>query len=75
MDELKEKDKEISDFFKEYGIDEEQCNEEVNNELDKLLNEIQGGNKVDLPSVPKEEISEDKDKVEKINVKKKVIAS
>ena len=71
MDELKEKDKEISDFFKEYGIDEEQCNEEVNNELDKLLNEIQGGNKVDLPSVPKEEISEDKDKVEKINVKKK----
>ncbi len=77
MDELKEKDKEISDFFKEYGIDEAQCNEEVNNELDKLLNEIQGGNKVDLPSVPKEEISEDKDidKVEQINVKKKVIAS
>ena len=71
MEELKEKDKEISYFFKEYGIDEEQCNEEVNNELDKLLNEIQGGNKVDLPSVPKEEISEDKDKVEKINVKKK----
>ena len=75
MDELKEKDKEISNYFKEYGIDEEQCDEEVNNELDKLLNEIQGGNKVDLPSVPKDEISEDKDKVEQINVKKKVIAS
>ena len=75
LDELKEKDKEISNYFKEYGIDEEQCNEEVNNDLDKLLNEIQGGNKVDLPSVPKEEISEDKDKVEQINVKKKVIAS
>jgi len=75
MDELREKDKEISDYFKENGIDEAQCDEEVNNELDKLLNEIQGGNKVDLPSVPKEEISEDKDKVDKINVKKKVIAS
>ena len=75
LDELKEKDKEISDYFKEYGIDEAQCDEEVNNELDKLLNEIQGGNKVDLPSVPKEEVSEDKDKVKQINVKKKVIAS
>ena len=75
LDELKEKDKEISNYFKEYGIDEEQCDEEVNNELDKLLNEIQGGNKVDLPSVPKEEVSEDKDKVKQINVKKKVIAS
>ena len=75
MDELKVKDKEISDYFKEYGIDEAQCDEEVNNELDKLLNEIQGINKVDLPNVPKEEISEDKDKVEKINVKKKVVAA
>jgi len=75
MDELKEKDKEISDYFKQNGIDEAQCDEEVNNELDKLLNELQGGNKIDLPSVPKEEITEDKDKVKTINVKKKVVAA
>mgnify|MGYP002626585825 CR=1 FL=1 len=75
MDELKEKDKEISDYLKEYGIDEAQCDEEVNNELDKLLNEIQGGNKIDLPSVPKTEINENKNKVKKNNVKKKVVAS
>jgi len=75
MDELKEKDKEISDYLKEYGIDEAQYDEEVNNELDKLLNEVQGGNKIDLPSVPKEEITENKNKVKKNTVKKKVIAS
>jgi hypothetical protein len=75
MDELKEKDKEISDYLKEYGIDEAQYDDEVNNELDKLLNEVQGENKIDLPSVPKTEITENKNKVNKNNVKKKVIAS
>ena len=77
MDELKEKDKEISDYLKEYGIDEAQYDEEVNNELDKLLNEVQGENKIDLPTVPKNEITENKNKnkVKKTNVKKKVIAS
>ena len=75
MDELKEKDKKISDYLKEYGIDEAQYDEEVNNELDKLLNEVQGENKIDLPSVPKNEITENKTKEKKNNVKKKVIAS
>ena len=79
MDELKEKDKEISDYLKEYGIDEAQYDDEVNKELDKLLNEVQGENKIDLPSVPKNEIknenAENKNKVKKNNVKKKVIAS
>jgi hypothetical protein len=75
MDELKERDKEISDYLKEYGIDEAQYDEEVNNELDKLLNEVQGENKIDLPTVPKTEITENKNKVKKTNVKKKVIAS
>ena len=77
MDELKEKDKEISNYLKEYGIDEAEYDDEVNKELDKLLNEVQGGNKIDLPSVPKEEIKEDdkKEKVNKISAKKKVVAA
>ena len=75
MNELKEKDKEISDYFKQNGINEAHCDEEVNDELEKLLNEVQGGNKIDLPSVPKEEITEDKDKVKTINVQKKVVAA
>ena len=75
MNELKEKDKEISDYFKQNGFNEAQCDEEVNDELEKLLNEVQGGNKIDLPSVPKEEIIEDKDKVKTINVQKKVVAA
>ena len=67
MDELKEKDKEISDYLKQYGINEAEYDEQVNNELDKLLNEIGGGdNKI--------ENKEDK-KVEKINVKKKAVAA
>ena len=74
MDELKEKDKEISDYFKQHGIDEAKFDEEVNNDLDKLMNEIQDGNIIDLPNAPKEENTEDKDKVKIINVKKKVTA-
>ena len=78
MDELKEKDKEISNYLKEYGINEAEYDEEVNNDYDKLLKEIEGGDKIDLPNVPKEEITEDKnknkeEKVGKIKNKKKVI--
>ena len=39
MDELKEKDKEIGDFLREYGINEAEYNEECNLELDKLMKE------------------------------------
>ena len=74
MNELKEKDQEISNFLKEYGVNESEYNEEVDKELDKLLKEVEG-NKIDLPNVPKEEIKEDKGKTEKIDVKKKVISA
>ncbi len=74
MDELKEKDQEISNFLKEYGVNEAEYNEDVDKELDKLLKEVEG-NKIDLPNVPKEEIKEDKGKTEKIDVKKKVISA
>ena len=74
MDELKEKDQEISNFLKEYGVNESEYNEEVDKELDKLLKEVEG-NKIDLPNVPKEEIKENKGKTEKIDVKKKVISA
>lgn len=74
MDELKEKDREIADFLKENNIDEAQYDQDVNNELDKLLNEIQGGsNELQLPNVPKEEIKEDEEK-NKIKVKQAVEA-
>ena len=68
MDELKEKDKEVSNFLKEYGIDEAEYNNEVNNDLDKLINEIEGNKakeEIKLPEVPKEEITEDKNKSKK----------
>ena len=76
MDELKEKDKEIGDFLKEYGINEAEYDNEVNNDLDKLMNEIQGNQAKDdikLPEVPKEEITEDK--AEKNKTKKKVVVA
>ena len=72
MDELKEKDQEISNFFKEKGINEDEYDEQVNNELDKLIKDIQGDAKIDLPNVPKNKIEED-EKVEKIHVKKKEV--
>ena len=76
MDELKEKDQEISNYLKEYGINEAEYDDQVNSDLDKLIKEIEGGNKIDLPNVPKEKITEDNNKddnVEKIKVQKKAI--
>ena len=79
MDELKEKDQEISNYLKEYGINEAEYDDQVNSDLDKLIKEIEGGNKIDLPNVPKDKITEDKNKedkkVETINVKKKAVAA
>ena len=75
MDELKEKDQEVSNFLKEYGINEAEYDDEVNNELDKLLREVGVDNAVGLPNVPKEEITESKNEVKKVNAKKKVIAA
>ena len=69
MNELKEKDQEISNYFKEYGINEAEYDEQVNDELDKLINDIQGDVKIDLPNVPKDKIEEEK--IEKIKVQKK----
>ena len=69
MSELKEKDQEISNYFKEYGINEAEYDEQVNDELDKLINDIQGDAKIDLPNVPKDKIEEEK--IETIKVQKK----
>ena len=76
LDELRERDREVGEFFKEKGIEqaelEEQCDEELNN----LIREIQG-NDIDLPNVPKESIREEDDKIrtkkKNIKTKKKVI--
>ena len=70
MSELKEKDQEISNYFKEYGINEAEYDEQVNDELDKLINDIQGDVKIDLPNVPMDKIEEG-EKIEQIKVHKK----
>ena len=76
MDELKEKDKEISDFLKDYGINEAEYDDEVNNDLDKLMEEVgvsKAKEDIKLQEVPKEEITEDKNKKkEKEKTKKKL---
>ena len=75
MDELKQKDKEISDFIKNYGINENEYNNECDNELNKLIVELNlgkeyGTNVIDLPSAVKEN---DTKKVEN-KKKEKVLA-
>ena len=75
LDELKERDLEIKEFFKERGIDEEEYEAECEDELNKLLYEIQGNN--ELPAVPKNKITEEKIPINKnkvkINNKKKLV--
>ena len=58
LDELKERDEEIKDFFKEKGIEQEELEEQCDEEINKLLEEIHG-NDINLPTVPKEQIPED----------------
>ena len=58
LDELKERDDEIKEFFKEKGIEQEELDEQCEDEINKLLEEIHG-NDIDLPQVPKEKIPED----------------
>ena len=74
LDELKERDREIGDFFKEKGIDEEELETQCDDEINKLLAEMQG-NDIQLPNVPKEQIPQDTNENEiknKNKVKNKV---
>ena len=76
LDELKERDDEIKEFFKEKGIEQEELDEQCDDEINKLLEEIHG-NDIDLPQVPKEKIPEDTVEVNanknKAKIKKKII--
>ena len=76
LDELKERDDEIKEFFKEKGIEQEELDEQCDDEINKLLEEIHG-NDIDLPQVPKEKIPEDTVEVNanknKTKIKKKII--
>ena len=72
MDELRERDREINDFFQERGINEEEFDAECEEELNKLLYEIQGNNQLNLPNVPKTKINENKIPVQQNKVKVKV---
>ena len=70
MDELKEQQNELTGFFKNRGIEED--DEELDNEIDKLLESVQKEEgKVDLPSANKESL--DEEKVEKEENKKVAI--
>ena len=70
MEEIKEKNDEISEFFKERGIDEE---ESVNEELDKLIASVQSEAGIDLPAANKENLDEEKEKEKEVKQEKKVI--
>ena len=72
LEELRERDREINDFFRERGIDEEECDAECEDELNKLLIEIQGNNQLDLPNVPNTKINDSKIPVKQNKVKDKV---
>ena len=76
LEELKERDDEIKEFFKEKGLEQEELDEQCEDEINKLLEEIHG-NDIDLPKVPKEKIPEDTVDVNanknKTKIKKKII--
>ena len=68
LDELKEQNNEISEFFKARGIEEE----DVNDELDKLIASVQKEAAVDLPDANKEVLVEEVKEEKEKNKEKKV---
>ena len=60
MDELRDRDREIGDFIKERGIDEVDYEAAAEDELNKLINEMQSNNELNLPEVPKTKIEDDR---------------
>ena len=70
MEELKAKNDEITEFFKERGIDEE---ESVNDELDKLIASVQSEAGAELPSANKEKLEEEEEKEKEVKENKKVV--
>ena len=69
MEEVKEQQNEISEFFKNHGIDEVEQDEEIDKELEQLLGTVQKEAGVELPSanielLSREEIKEEKPMLE-----------
>ena len=73
MDEMKEQQNEITEFFKNRGIEEN--DEELDDELDKLLESVQKeqGGKIDLPSANVESLDNEENENDKEKNKKVVI--
>ena len=69
MDDLKEKNDEISEFFKERGIDD---TEDVDDELNKLIATVQQEAEGELPSANKEKLEEEKENEKEEEKNKKV---
>lgn len=64
MAESKAYQDEISNFFKQYHIDETEYNEGVNRDFDKLLNDLEGKKGVEFPNAHKGEIKINKEVIE-----------
>ena len=70
LEELKDKNDEISQFFKDRGIDEE---ESVNDELNKLIASVQQEAEAELPTANKEKLEEEKQKEKNEEKDKKIV--
>jgi charged multivesicular body protein 6 len=74
MDGMKEQQDEIAEFLRNNNIDEEEYNNEVKEEFEKLQNDLE--NELKLPDAPKNDVKVDNDKnkeKEKENKKKIVV--
>ena len=72
MEEVKEQQNEITEFFKNHGLDADKEDEEVGAELENLLASIQKEEGLDLPSANKEELTNDNEKEKSKNEEQKV---
>ena len=69
LEDIKAKNDEITEFFKERGIDEEEA---VNDELDKLIATVEKEAGAELPSANKEKLEDNEEKEKEVEKNKKV---
>ena len=73
LEDMKEANNEITDFFKEKGIGEEEVEEDVNKEMEELTKQLSKELDIDLPDAHNEEVVVPEEQKEEVKQKKQLV--
>ena len=73
LEDMKEANNEITEFFKEKGIGEEEVEEDVNKEMEELTKQLSKELDIDLPDAHNEEVVVPEEQKEEVKQKKQLV--